>query len=120
MNIMLASRLSSSAHIKSAVSKTRKGIGLLKYLSKYLPRYALNDLYKLYVRPHLVYGDVIYHTPAKMSDFSQNIIVPNLMETIGVSSVFCYFGCNWNMEGNVSREVVHRAWLGVAEFQKVE
>ena len=53
LGIILDSKLSFSAHIKSAISKTRRGIGLLKYLSKYLPRHTLNELYKLYVRPHL-------------------------------------------------------------------
>ena len=46
LGIVLDSKLSFSAHIKSAISKTRKGIGLLKYLSKYLPRHTLNELYK--------------------------------------------------------------------------
>ena len=76
------SKLSFSSHIKSVISKTRRGIGLLKYLSQYLFRHTLNNLYKLYVRPHLDYGDVIYHIPAKVCEFSNNIIVPNLMEKI--------------------------------------
>ena len=82
LGIILDSKLSFSAHIKSAISKTRKGIGLLKYLSNYLPRYTLNELYKLYVRPHLDYGDVIYHIPAKVCDLSQNIVLPNLMDKL--------------------------------------
>ena len=82
LGIILDSTLSFSAHIKSAISKTRKGIGLLKCLSKYLPRHSLNELYKLYVRPHLDYGDVIYHIPAKVCEFSQNIILPNVMEKL--------------------------------------
>ena len=82
LGIILDSKLSFSAHIKSAISKTRKGIGLLKYLSKYLPRHTLNELYKLYVRPHLDYGDVIYHIPAKTCEFSQNTFLPDLMEKI--------------------------------------
>ena len=82
IGIILDKKLSFSAHIKSAISKTRKGIGLLKYLSKYLPRHTLNELYKLYVRPHLDYGDVIYHIPAKVCEFSQNIFLPNLMEKL--------------------------------------
>ncbi len=36
--------------------KTRKGIGLLKCLSKYLPKH-MNELFKFNVRPNLVYGD---------------------------------------------------------------
>ena len=63
LGIVLDSKLSFSAHIKSAISKTRKGIGLLKYLSKYLPRDTLNELY---VRPHLDHEDVICHIPAKI------------------------------------------------------
>ena len=82
LGIILDSKLSFSAHVKSAISKARKGFGLLKYLSKYLPRHTLSELYKLYVRPHLDYGDVIYHIPAKVCEFSQNIILSNLMEKL--------------------------------------
>ena len=32
--------------------------------------------------PHLDYGDVIYHIPAKVCEFSQNTVLPNLMEKI--------------------------------------
>ena len=39
LGIILDTKLSFSAHIKSAISKARKGICLLKYLSKYLPRH---------------------------------------------------------------------------------
>ena len=80
--IILDSKPSFSTHIKSVISKARKSIDLLKYLSKYLPRHTLNELCKLYVRPHLDYGDVIYHIPAKVCEFSQNIILPNLIEKI--------------------------------------
>ena len=82
LGIVLDSKLSFSAHIRAAISKTRKGIGLLKCLSKYLPRQTLNELYKLYVRPHLDYGDVLYHNPAKVCEFSNNIILPHLMEKL--------------------------------------
>ena len=37
LGIILDSKLSFSAHIKAAISKARKGIGLLKNLSKFLP-----------------------------------------------------------------------------------
>ncbi len=70
ITITLDSKLSFTKHIKSAISKTRKGIGLLKYLSKYLPRRTLNELYELCVRPHLDNGDVIYHIPPKICEFT--------------------------------------------------
>ena len=82
LGIVLDKNLSFSAHIKEVISKTRKGIGRLKYLSSYLPRHTLNELYKLYERPHLEYGDVIYHIPAKMCAFSLNITLSNMMEEL--------------------------------------
>ena len=82
LGIILDPKLSFSAHIRTAISKSRKGIGLPKCLSKYLPRRTLNELYKLHVRPHLDYGDVIYHIPAKVCEFSGSITLPNLMEKL--------------------------------------
>ena len=41
--------------------KARRGIGLSKYLSKYVSREVFDQTYKIYVRPHLDYGDIIYH-----------------------------------------------------------
>ena len=38
-----------------------KGIALLKFLSKVVSKDILNMSYKLYVRPHLDYGDIIFH-----------------------------------------------------------
>ena len=56
----LDSRLNFSKHISEAVRKATKGLSLLKYLSKYVPRKILDLSYKLYIRPLLDYGDVIY------------------------------------------------------------
>ena len=44
---------------------------------QYLPRKTLIELYKLYVRPYLDYGDIIYHIPHKLSDYSQHIALNN-------------------------------------------
>ena len=74
LGIILDSKLSFSAHILTATNKSRKAIGMLKFMSKYLPRSTLNELYKLYVRPHLDYGDVIYHIPQGM-DGSENYMM---------------------------------------------
>ena len=82
LGIIFDLNLSFSAHITPAISKTRKSIGLLKYLSRYLARHTLNELYELYVQPHLYYGDVIYHIPAKVSESSANGTLPSLMEKL--------------------------------------
>ena len=47
LGIILDSKFSSSAHIRAAINKSRKAIGMLKFMSKYLPRNTLNELYKL-------------------------------------------------------------------------
>ena len=43
------------------IVKVRRGIGIIRFLSKYVSRDVLDQIYKLYVRPHLDYGDIIYH-----------------------------------------------------------
>ena len=57
----LDNSLNFSKHIKEAILTAQKGLSLLKFLSKYVSRKVLNLCYKLYIRPHLDYGDVIYH-----------------------------------------------------------
>ena len=66
LGIILDSKLSFASHNK-AISKSRQGIGVLRFFSNYLPRYTLNEMLKLNVRPHLDYGDVIYHIPHRVA-----------------------------------------------------
>ena len=48
---------------------------MIKYLSKYVSRDVLDQIYKLYVRPHLDYGDIIYHRhdPEKIQNFTTRL-----------------------------------------------
>ena len=55
---------------------------MLRFLSQYLPRHTLNKIYKLYVRPHFDYGDVIYHIPHKTCEFSHSFKLTNQMEKL--------------------------------------
>ena len=41
--------------------KARRGVGIIRFMSKYVSRDVLDQMYKLYVRPHLDYRDLIYH-----------------------------------------------------------
>ena len=61
LGVYLDSRLDFSKHVREAIIKATKGIGILKHLSRYVSRKVLDLSYKLYIRPHLDYGDVIYH-----------------------------------------------------------
>ena len=56
----------------------RKSIGLLTFLSKYLPRHNLIELFKLYVRPDLEYGNVIYHIPAIVCGYDEGTLCPSI------------------------------------------
>ena len=61
VGVILDSKLNFQSQVREAVIKARRGIGLIKCLSKYVSRDVLDQVYKLYVRPHLDYGDIIYH-----------------------------------------------------------
>ena len=93
LGIILDRKLSFSAHIMAAISKARKGIGMLRFLSNYLSRNTLNNLYKLYVRPHLDYGDVIYHIPQKYDNVtcSKNYMMEKL-ESVQYSAALTVTG----------------------------
>ena len=61
LGMILDSKLNFNSHVREAIIKARRGIGIIRYLSKYVSRDALDQICKLYVRPHLDYGDIIYH-----------------------------------------------------------
>ena len=61
LGLYLDEKLSFTNHIKEKISIALNGLALLKFLSRYVSRDVLNMSYKMYVRPHLDYGDVIYH-----------------------------------------------------------
>ena len=54
---------------------SRRGIGVIRYLSKYASRDVLDQMYKLYVRPHLDHCNIIYHKhdPDLKLDFTKKL-----------------------------------------------
>ena len=58
------SKLTFERHLNEKITKAKKGIGIIKYLSKSLPLKPLDQMYIALVRSHLDYCDIIYHTPA--------------------------------------------------------
>ena len=47
LGLILDSKLNFKSHIRETISKARRGIGLLKYLSKYVSREVLEQIHKL-------------------------------------------------------------------------
>ena len=83
IGMLLDSKLNFKNHITEKLAKANQGLGVLKQLSKWVPRRSLDQIYKLYVRPHPDYGDIIYD----VADLNKTSIFTNkpsnsLMEKI--------------------------------------
>ena len=82
LGLILDSKLSFAKHVCEKIKLTRKNIGLLKYLSSYLPLKTLDLIYKLFIRPHFDYCDVIYHIPNLINSSDSSITLNTLMQSI--------------------------------------
>lgn len=82
LGLTLDSKLTFVNHITEKIAIARKGVGVIKYISWYVPVKTLDQIYKMYVRPHLDFCDVIYHLPEIESLFSSSIKLPYWMEQI--------------------------------------
>ena len=70
------SKLNFHSHMRDAIIKARRGIGTIRFFSKYVvSRDVLDHIYKLYVRPHLGHGNIIYHKydPEFKFDFTKKL-----------------------------------------------
>ena len=85
LGITLDSKLSFRKHISEELEKAKKGLSLLKFLSKYLTREKLDLTYKMHVRPYLEYGDVIFH------NCSQDLM--SMIESIQYKAGLLVSGC---------------------------
>ena len=63
--------MSYTKHVDDKITKANQGIGVIRCLYNYLPRKALLQIYKSFIRPHLDYWDIIYHKPT-YDDFYSN------------------------------------------------
>ena len=60
LGMLLDDKLSYEHHLKSALNKVKKTIGLLCKFQQILARQSLITIYKSFIRPHLDYGDIVY------------------------------------------------------------
>ena len=90
LGIILDSKLTFLSHIKEAIVKARRGFGIIRFLSKYVARDVLDQIYKLYVRPHLDYGDIIYHKydPEFKLDFTKRLESTQYSAALAVSGAW--------------------------------
>ena len=55
LGLLMDKKMNFSSHIREIIAKANKGVGMIQYLSRYLPRHSLDQIYKLHVRLHFDY-----------------------------------------------------------------
>ena len=82
LGLTLDLKLTFYKHINDKINKSRKLLGVLKFLSSHLPLHTLIQIYKMYIRPHLNYCDVIHHIPPLSNQYCSSRTLNSLMESI--------------------------------------
>ena len=82
IGLILDSRLSFEKHINEKIMTSKKNVGILKHLSKFLPLKTLDQMYKALVRSHLDYCDIIYHIPSHQNQAPLDGTLNSLMEKV--------------------------------------
>ena len=73
-------QLSFTSHINSKLSIARRGVGTILRLRKYFPRTTLEQIDYTIIRPHLEYGDIIFHQSPRTTEFSFDTNLKPLMQ----------------------------------------
>ena len=76
------SHVSFASHIDEKLKEAPKGLGIIKTLSCYLSVKTLDQIYRMYVQPHLDFCDAIYHLPCITNPFDSSINLKYLMNTL--------------------------------------
>ena len=82
LGLTLDAKLTFASHIEDKLKKAHPGLGIIKALSRYLSVTTLDQIYKMYIRPHLDFCDVIYHVPCITNPFDSSINLKYLMNTL--------------------------------------
>ena len=112
LGLVLEKKLSFEQHLDGKIRKAKTNIGILKYLSKYLPLKTLDQMYKTLVRSHLDYCDLIYHIPPSLHPSPQGLVLHSLMKKsrkYSIPSRACY---HRHLERVKSIKTIRKTWLG--------
>ena len=61
LGVVFDCMLSFDSHIQTVINKANRNIGIIRRTFSYLTRNGFIKLYKALVRPHLEYGNAIWH-----------------------------------------------------------
>ena len=78
LGLLLDSKLSFVQHVNEKIKIAKKSLGVLKYLSSYLPLKTLDIIYKLFTHSHFDYCDVIYHIPSSRLQSALHILMEQI------------------------------------------
>ena len=82
LGLILDSRLTFESHINDKIIKAKKNLGIIKYLSNFLPIKTLDQIYKALVRSHLDNCDIIYHVPSHQNQAPLGVTLNSVMEKV--------------------------------------
>ena len=82
LGLILDSKLTFTKHINEKVKIARKWIGIIKLFRPYLPLKSLEQIYKMQIRPHFDYCDIIYHKPIITHDFNSTLTLNYNMDLL--------------------------------------
>ncbi len=63
LGLILHNKLLFESHLDKKIKKAKQGVGLMKQIYPYVPRFTLEIVYKMHIRAHLDYCDIIFHIP---------------------------------------------------------
>ena len=88
--MILDSKLDFQSHVREAIVKARREIGIIRFLSRYVSREVLDVICNLHVRPHLYYGDIIYHKydPEMRLTFTQKLEKTQYLAALAVTGTW--------------------------------
>ena len=115
LGLTLDSKLSFERHVNEKIIKAKKGIGIIKYLSKFLPILILDQMYKALVRSRLDYCDTIYHIPASNRQINLGLTLDSLMEKVERTQYQAALAITGTWQG-INRS---KLGIGMGDTQKV-
>ena len=107
LGMILDSELDFSTHVKEAIFKARRGIGMIRYMPKYVSRDVRDQIYKFYVRPYLDYSD-IEHDPEFTHDMIKRLERIQYSAALAVSGA--WRGTNRLFEELGWQSLCYRGW----------
>ena len=60
LGMTLDEKLSFKSHLDTKISKANQELAVMKHIKKWVPFPTLVNYYKMWIRPHLEYGDVVF------------------------------------------------------------